>query len=298
MNIESGITRRRFVQLAGAAAGAVAIAGPSSFAQGSTMTARQIVDVIKAKIGFEWDEKSYRDTFKLGDPDTPVTAVACTFMSTLDVIQKANKAGANFVISHEPTLWSDPDTLSEAVLADPLYKFKKDFVEKNKMIVWRIHDNWHARRPEPMSISQDKVLAWEKYVVPGSTPRTYKLPPTSLKELASHMAEKLNSRSIRIVGDPDLVVTTLGRGGHALANNIAGLAPDDVDAVITSEAREVDSEEYVRDLNLSGKKKGMILIAHEAGEEAGMVLFTEWFPTILPGVKVVNIKTTDRMWIA
>ena len=57
-------------------------------------------------------------------------------------------------------------------------------------------------------------------------------------------------------------------------------------------------EEYVRDLNLSGKKKGMILIAHEVGEEEGMVLFTSWFPTVVPGVKIVNIKTTDRMWIA
>ena len=83
-----------------------------------------------------------------------------------------------------------------------------------------------------------------------------------------------------------------------LTGNIQSVAPDDVDAVITSEAREVDSEEYVRDLSLSGKKKGLILIAHEAGEEAGMVMFTDWLPTIIPGLKVINVPTTDRMWIA
>ena len=62
------------------------------------MTARQIVDTIKAKIGVPWDEKSYRDTFKMGDPDTSVKGVAATFMATLDVIQRANHAGLNFVI--------------------------------------------------------------------------------------------------------------------------------------------------------------------------------------------------------
>ena len=37
-----------------------------------------------------------------------------------------------------------------------------------------------------------------------------------------------------------------------------------------SEAREWDSIEYVRDTVLSGQKKGMVLVSHEAGEEAGM----------------------------
>jgi putative NIF3 family GTP cyclohydrolase 1 type 2 len=293
MRMGHSISRRRFVQLA-TATGALTLAGRLSYAD--TLTARQIVDVIKAKIGVPWDEKSYRDTFKMGDPDTPVKGIATTFMSTLDVLQRANQAGLNFVISHEPTLWSDADTLSEAVLDDPLYQFKKEFVDKNQMIVWRIHDHWHATRPEPMATAWNKLLGWDKYVVPGT--HTYKFPPTPLKTLSAHVAAKLESKSVRIVGDPNLMVTTLGHGGHALANNVLGLAPDDVDAVVTFEAREVDSEEYVRDLALSGKKKGMILIAHEAGEEAGMVLFTDWLPAAIPGIRVVNVPTRDRMWIA
>jgi hypothetical protein len=94
MSTLNSVTRRRFVQLA-AAAGAATLAGPVSFAQSGPMTARQIVDIIKAKIGVPWDEKGYRDTFKLGDPDTPVTGVASTFMSTLDVIQKAKILGGH-----------------------------------------------------------------------------------------------------------------------------------------------------------------------------------------------------------
>src|SRR5258706_7055461 len=140
MNTKNSVTRRRFVQLA-AAAGVATVAGPVSFAQSGSMTARQIVDIIKGKVGVPWDDTAYRDTFKLGDPDTRVTGVAATFMSTLDVIQKANNARLNFVITHEPTLWSDPDTLTDAVLDDPLYKLKKDFVDKNRMVIWSIHDH-------------------------------------------------------------------------------------------------------------------------------------------------------------
>ena len=42
----------------------------------------------------------------------------------------------------------------------------------------------------------------------------------------------------------------------------------------------------------------MILVAHQTGEEAGMTEFTAWLPTVAPGIKVMNIKTGDQLWIA
>lgn len=82
-----------------------------------------------------------------------------------------------------------------------------------------------------------------------------------------------------------------------MEGNATGLAAD-VEVIFTSEARGVDSIEYVCDLAASGKKKAMILVAHEVGEEAGMTEFADWLPTAAPGVRVVNIKTCDRLWIA
>src|ERR1700751_5341696 len=83
-----------------------------------------------------------------------------------------------------------------------------------------------------------------------------------------HAATTLKTGSLRIIGDGNLTVTKVGRGSHTLAGNMARLP--NVDLLITSEAREWDSIEYVRDTVLSDQNQGLTLISHEAGEEAGM----------------------------
>ena len=73
------------------------------------MTAREIVDLIKKNIGVPWNEQSYRDTFKMGDPDANVKGIASTVMVTFDMLKRANQAGLNMIISHEDTFWNDRD---------------------------------------------------------------------------------------------------------------------------------------------------------------------------------------------
>ena len=34
------------------------------------MTGREVVDLIKHHVGVPWNEQSYRDTFKVGNPDS------------------------------------------------------------------------------------------------------------------------------------------------------------------------------------------------------------------------------------
>lgn len=293
--MKTTISRRQFLRTT-AVAGAAVVLAPRLPAQAAPkMTVRELLALMKTKHGVTWNEESYRDTVKAGNIDTPVTGVASTFMSTLDVLQRAKAAGTNFVVTHEPTFWSDPDTITDAVFDDPLFRLKRDFVEKNNMVVWRNHDHWHLFRPDPFSTYQNKVLGWEQFVT-ASGGRNYRFPPTKVKVLADQIARRLESRSVRIIGDPEQVVSIVGRGGHALDQNMRALAGD-LDAIVVSEAREVDSIEYVRDLNAAGVKKPLILVSHQTGEEAGMTAFAEWLPTLVPGIKVVNIKTTDQMWI-
>ena len=102
----TAISRRDFVAVA--AAGAVA----SPFVLGNELaravTAQEIVDRIKKNIGVDWSSDDV-DTFKIGDPSTVVTGVVTTSMATLDVLQKAVQAGANFVITAAPTFYSRAD---------------------------------------------------------------------------------------------------------------------------------------------------------------------------------------------
>ena len=53
------------------------------------MTAGEIVDRIKKNLGAPWRQNTYRDTFKSGGPDTPVTGIATTVFVTMDMLERA-----------------------------------------------------------------------------------------------------------------------------------------------------------------------------------------------------------------
>ena len=279
------MNRRQF-----AAATAAGIIAPR--ANAAPLTARQLADRITTKMAATRNPNSTRDTFKCGDPDTPVTGIATTFMATLDVLQRAHKAGRNFVITHEPTFWHDPEPIA-GMEDDPVYKFKREFVEKNHMVVWRQHDQVHGVRPDPIFVGWANALGWEAYR-DKTDPRCYTIPEATVDTVASHHAKRLKTRSIRLVGDPQLKVTRIAQGGHDLDGNMRLLAKSDL--IVVFEARERDTAEYVRDMVLSGQKKAMLLCAHETGEEPGMEEFARWLRTIIDEVPVEFIPAGDRFW--
>ena len=45
------------------------------------------------------------DTFKAGNPDSPVSGIAVIKMATLDVLQRAAAVGDSLTITHEPTFF-------------------------------------------------------------------------------------------------------------------------------------------------------------------------------------------------
>src|SRR6202163_3325186 len=80
----------------------------SAFAQNKPLTARQVIEHIKAQIGVPWKSDTV-DTFKAGDPDAAVTGIAVTMMATLDVLQRAAASGDKLIITHEPTFYDHLD---------------------------------------------------------------------------------------------------------------------------------------------------------------------------------------------
>lgn len=296
------LSRRQFALLAGASLSA----GNLVRAQKGKLTAGQVVERIQKNIGAPWpdNDPTFRDWFKIGGPDQTVTGIATSFGGNLRVLQLAQKAGLNMVIVHEPTFYSDADIrhpgttggqteCDAACQADPLFKLKMDWATKNNIVVWRIHDHIHARKPDGIKFGWNQAMGWEKYMVEGDLGH-WKLPPTTLGELAKYVAKTLNTRSARVVGDPNLPVTTVAYGSHNLAQNMTAITS--ADCTIVSEAREYDSFEYARDTVLSGAKKGVIFISHESGEDAGMGWFADWLKPFVPEVPVRLISTTDEFW--
>ena len=106
------ISRRDFVALTAGGAAAIALE-PRAARASASITAQEIVDRIKKNIGVDWSTDDV-DTFKIGDPSTVVTGVVTTSMATLEVLQKAVQAGANFVITGAPTFYSRADVSTPA----------------------------------------------------------------------------------------------------------------------------------------------------------------------------------------
>ena len=112
-----------------------------TFAQSNPPTARQVVKMIQDNIGIPWQKETV-DTFKAGNPDTPVTGIAVTMMATMDVLERAAANHENFVITHEPTFYNHLDVPEGMPESDPVWAEKRAFIEKHNMVVWRFHDHW------------------------------------------------------------------------------------------------------------------------------------------------------------
>jgi putative NIF3 family GTP cyclohydrolase 1 type 2 len=303
--IMSTISRRQFALISGAGLAAGRMIG----AETGKLTAGEVVDRIKKNIGAPWpdDDPTFRDWFKIGGPEQTVTGIATSFGGNLRVLQIAQKAGLNMTIVHEPTFYSDADIrhpgtkggqteCDAACQADSLFKLKMDWAKQNNIVVWRIHDHIHARKPaDGISLGWNEKLGWDKYAVGGKADaRSWVIPETTLGEVAKYVAKTYSSRSVRVIGDPNLKVSKIAKGGHNLQQNMESLVA--ADAIIVSETREFDSFEYARDTVFSGAKKGAIFIAHEVGEDEGMNWFAKWLQPLVPEVPVKFVSTTDEFW--
>ena len=131
------------------------------------MTAGDVVDRIKKNLGVAWRDTTYRDTFKAGGPETPVTGIATTVFASFDMIQRAVAAGLNMIIPHEVTFWNDRDDIS-GVSADPLYKQKADFLARHHVVIFRMHDHMHAQRPDFTYVGSARSLGLECEIRDGS----------------------------------------------------------------------------------------------------------------------------------
>ena len=284
------LSRRRFTQLAGLSLAASNTASwRSALAQGK-LTAGEVVERIKKNQGVPWRSDSFRDTFKIGGPDSVVTGICTSFGGNLSVLQKAQKAGLNMLIAHEPTFWTDGDVIGR-VHDDPLYRYKLEWATKNNMVVWRDHDDIHSMQPDLIFVGWTKAMGWNAYRTQGRARGdvSYTIPQTTLGELAKYVMQRLKLRSARVVGDPNITVAkVVVTRGNTL--------PEDADVKIASDVREWDAYENARDSAYIGRKKGLIDISHEAFEDTGMGAMADFLRPFVPEVPVQYISTECPFW--
>ena len=272
----------------------------SAGAQKQPLTARQVVERIQAHVGVPWQSDTV-DTFKAGNPDTPVTGIAITMMTTLDVLQRAAASGKNLIITHEPTFFDHLDNPSELPEKehDPVLAAKRAFVKEHNLIIWRFHDHWHARQPDGIAAGMVHALGWEKFQDPKNQ-FLFTMPETSLERLAADIRKRMAIRVMRVVGDPQMKVTKVALSpGAALFGAEAGLLEiPGVEVLVLGETREWETVEYVADAITEGKHKALILLNHIPSEQAGMEECGRWLKTFVTEVPIEFIPAQDPFWPA
>lgn len=257
----------------------------------SAPTAREVVDRLLADLGAPRREPTV-DSFLAGDPDGPVTGVAVTMMATFEVLTRAVALGLDLVVTHEP-LYYDHHGSADATLAaegDPVLRAKSAYVERHGLRVWHLHDALHDLTPDLVDVATARALGWSAYPVRDGV---FTLPPTTLGELARHVAASLRADALRYVGPPSLRVRTVGLdlGFRGFARNRRLLRRADV--AVVGEAHEWETGAYAADLAAAGVPGGLVVVGHVPSEQEAMVDVAARLRAVLPRTPVAFVRAQD-----
>jgi hypothetical protein len=301
------LTRRRFTGLAVAAAAAQAIELHSQRTSGSELTAGDLVKRISDSSGVNLPERTV-DGFKAGDENAKVRGVAVTAMATMDILRQASKAGLNLVLSFEPTFYGRSDAQPSAAPQqgpggrgiaqdDPILVAKRQFIQSNGLIVYRLHDQWAGRKKNEHAIALAKAIGWTRSTA-GLDPATeYDIAPTRLSDLVPQVRTRLKSSGgLRAVGDPNTLVkrVTVMPGVQALAQLLTRLPSTDL--IVAGEVRDWEGPEYVGDASTANLNKGLITVGRVVSEDPGMGACASWLKTFINEVPVEWIAAGEPFW--
>jgi len=295
------------------AGGLAAVGLPLRGAAGPT--AQDVIKEIQERLGGDWD-KAGVDGFKAGSPDARVDGIATTAMATMNVLRQAADKGINLIVSYEPTFFGSRDGAPPPAGArggagrgpafgvmglsedDPVIKAKRDFIQKNGLVVFRLRDHWRDRKESGMTTGLADSLGWAGRRVSGET-MLYEVPPATLADTVAHVRKRLNLRGgLRCVGDPASKVrrVMLYPGQMPIATMWKRF--DETDLLIAGEVREWECVPYALDVNQAGEKRSLMTLGRIASEDPGMRACALWLRTFMKGVPVEWISAGDIYWRA
>ena len=297
----TNLSRRRFALLAGAAG-----AAPLGIRSAEPLTAEAVVQRIQTELGGEWPATG-PDGFKAGDPSTVVKGIATTAMATLDVLKQAAKTNANLILTYEPTFYGRADGRAPGApvpgrgpigLApdDPVANAKREFIQKNSLIVFRLRDHWQARKQNEMVTGLADSLGWSRHRL-NPDDALYEIPSSTAEESVALIRSKLNLRAgLRAVGDRKAVVRRVLLHPVSMAPDIMWKRYTEVDMLVAGEVREWENTHYAADIFTAGEKRALVTLGRVVSEDPGMRACAEWLKTVVKETPARWIPAGDPYW--
>lgn len=260
--------------------------------QNAEFTVQEVIDLILKSIPGAPFPKTV-DTIKSGDPSQKVRGIVTTMFATDAVIEKTIKTGANFIIAHEPTFYNHLDETDWLDDSD-VYKYKKDLLEKNNIVVWRFHDAIHAHKPDGVLMGVLNAMGWHQYYNPEN-PRILTIPPSPLGDIIKSLKSRLVIEHLKFIGESSQQCTRIALlpGASGGRSQIGTLQKENPDLLICGEINEWETAEYVRDARYMGNKTSLIILGHAVSEEPGLQWLVQWLQPQIPGIKITHIPSDD-----
>ena len=295
------ISRRRFALLTGTAGVA-----PCALSGGEPLTAEGVVRRIQAELGGDWPSTG-PDGFKAGDAATVVKGIATTALATLDVLKQAVSAGANLILTYEPTFYGRADGQAPAASSsgrmmagfgpdDPVVKGKREFIEKNRLVVFRLRDHWQARKENEMLAGLADVLGWSKHRV-NQEDALYDIPSATAEETVAQIRARLKIRGgLRAVGDRKAPTRRVLLHPGNMTPATMWQRYSQVDMIVAGEVREWENTHYAADMFTAGEKRALVTIGRVVSEDPGMKACADWLKPVVKEVPTKWISAGDPYW--
>lgn len=272
------------------------------------LTAEAAVKRIQAELGGDWPSNG-TDGFRAGDPSTEVKGIATTAMATLDVLKQATKANANLVLTFEPTFYGRADGRTPAAgtpgrgpgafgvsADDPVLKAKREFIEKNGLVVFRLRDHWLAGKQNEIVGALAGALGWSAHRV-KSDDALYEIPPATAEETVALIRARLKLRGgLRAVGDRKARTRRVLLHPGSMTKETMWQRYSEVDMIVAGEVREWESTHYAADIFTAGEKRALVTIGRVVSEEPGMRACADWLKTVVKEVPAKWIDAGDPYW--
>lgn len=235
------------------------------------------------------------DELQFGNSNTVVTGIATTFLATQEVIEKAKALGINLIISHEGIFYSHRFN-SKIAEDNKVYKKKCQTLKESGIAIYRYHDYPHRYAPDAITAGLLKKLGFEDYEVENKQIASIlEIPQMTVKEVVTHIKNKLGISNIRFAGDLSMPCRRAGilvgyRGSGEVA--IPLFEKENLDIVIYGEGPEWETPEYVRDAVYQGQNKALIVLGHRESEAAAMEYLVKELQKKFPDVPVKFIAET------
>jgi putative NIF3 family GTP cyclohydrolase 1 type 2 len=281
------ISRRQFALIAGAA-GAL----PLSLSAASPITGEAVIQRIKTQLGGEWGATG-PDGLKAGDPSAMVKGIATTAMATLDVLKQAVQANANLILTYEPTFYARADG---SAAADPVVAAKREFIEKNGLVVFRLRDHWQARKENDMVTGLAGALGWSSRRVKNDD-SLYDIPAATVEATVALIRSKLNLRAgLRAAGDRTAMVRRVLLFPGSMTPATMWQRYTEVGMIVAGEVREWENTHYAADMFSAGEKRALVTTGRVVSEDPGMRLCADWLKTVVKEVPAKWIGVGDPYW--